>query len=137
MNTRCPVDLDEKEYEYFKSIKPYIVVVVAYGKIIPKKFLDLPKEGFLNIHASLLPKWRGAAPIQRAIMNRDNIVGISFMKIEEGLDEGPYTRQIKISINEQTTCMELSKNLSKLGAENILECIKSIENGNAKIYKTR
>ena len=63
LNIRCPVDLDEKEYKYLKSINPYIVVVVAYGKIIPKKFLDLAKEGFLNIHASLLPRWRGAAPI--------------------------------------------------------------------------
>ena len=135
LNVRCPINFNDKEYEYLKSIKPYIVVVVAYGKIIPKKFLELSKKGFLNIHASLLPRWRGAAPIQRAIMNQDNTTGISFMKIEEGLDEGPYLKQIKTPIDQQTTSEQLSKKLSELGAENILECIKVIEKGDIKFQK--
>ena len=135
LNIRSPINLDEKEYKYFKSIKPYIVVVVAYGKIIPKNFLKLPEKGFLNIHASLLPKWRGAAPIQRSIMNRDTETGISFMKIEEGLDEGPYLKQIKIAIDDQTTSKILSEKLSKLGAENILSCLKLIEKGESKFVK--
>ena len=74
---RFPEDLKkENEYNYIKSLKPNIVVVVAYGKIIPKKILDLPNILFINIHASILPRWRGAAPIQRAIMNMDKETGI-------------------------------------------------------------
>ena len=71
LKLRCPIDLNEEEYQYIKSLKPEIVIVVAYGKILPKKILDLKDVEFLNVHASLLPKWRGAAPIQRAIMNLD------------------------------------------------------------------
>ena len=71
LKLRCPSDLNEIEYQYIKTLKPEIVIVVAYGKILPKKLLNLKDVEFLNIHASLLPKWRGAAPIQRAIMNLD------------------------------------------------------------------
>ena len=81
LKVRTPIELDtEEEYNFLKSIEPDIVVVVAYGKIIPKRFLNIPKFGFINIHASLLPKWRGAAPIQRSIMNLDGETGISIMK---------------------------------------------------------
>ena len=101
LNLRTPYNLNnDKEYNYLKKLNPDIVVVIAYGKIIPKKFLDLPKHGFINVHASLLPKWRGAAPIQRAIMNLDNQTGISIMKIVEELDAGPVMQQDKIQINE-------------------------------------
>ena len=75
------------------SIKPDLVVVVAFGKIIPKRFLNIPKFGFINVHASLLPKWRGAAPIQRSIMNLDKETGVSIMKIVEKLDSGPVMHQ--------------------------------------------
>jgi methionyl-tRNA formyltransferase len=112
-------------------MKPFLVIVVAYGKIIPKKFLELSEKGFLNIHASLLPKWRGAAPIQRSILNKDKETGISFMKIEEKLDEGPFMKQIKVKINHQTTSLELSKKLSFLSAKNIIEAIKLIESDKA------
>ena len=132
LNVRSPIKLDMDEYKYLKSIKPYIVIVVAYGQLIPKNFLEIPDMGFLNIHASLLPKWRGAAPIQRSIMNHDLETGISFMKIVEGLDEGPYLKQIKIKIDNQTTSKVLSENLSKIGSENILDCLKLIEDGKAK-----
>ena len=125
----------EKEYEYLKSINPYIIIVVAYGQIIPNKFLNLPKQGFINIHASLLPKWRGAAPIQRSIMNQDKESGISFMQIKEGLDTGPYFKQIKVKINKETTAKNLSNTLAKLGAGNIINCIKSIEENKAKFIK--
>ena len=135
LNIRSPIKLDDNEYEYIKSIKPFIVIVVAYGQIIPKNFLELSDMGFLNIHASLLPKWRGAAPIQRSIMNHEKETGISFMKIEEGLDEGPYFNQIKTKIDDQTTSKVLSEKLSQKGAENILECLKLIENGEAKFIK--
>ena len=133
LNIRTPNDLNtEEEYKYFKSLNPYLVIVVAYGKIIPKKYLNLSQKGFLNIHASLLPKWRGAAPIQRSIMNSDIETGISIMKIEEKLDTGPYMIQAKIKIDEQTTTKILSGKLSKLGAEQILRCISLIEENKAK-----
>ena len=88
---RTPRSLKENndEFEYFKSINADLAVVVAYGQIIPKEFLNLTKKGFINIHASLLPKWRGAAPIQRSIINLDKETGISVMKIVEQLDTGP------------------------------------------------
>ena len=93
---RIPKDLkdNEEEYEYFKKIDADLAVVVAYGQIIPKKFLNLTKKGFINIHASLLPKWRGAAPIQRSIINLDKETGISIMKISEKLDAGPVCNTI-------------------------------------------
>ena len=76
LNLRTPESLNnDEEYNYLKKLKPDIVIVIAYGKIIPKKFLSLSKFGYINVHASLLPKWRGAAPIQRSIMNLDNQTG--------------------------------------------------------------
>jgi len=136
LKVRNPITLNEdSEYDFFNKIKPYLVIVVAYGKIIPKRYLHLPEKGFINIHASLLPKWRGAAPIQRAIMNKDDETGISIMQIEEGLDTGPFMKQIKIKIDQQTTTDLLSKKLSKLGSDNILKCIKQIDEKKAKFIK--
>ena len=88
---RTPGSLKEnlEEYEYLKSLEADLAIVVAYGQIIPKSYLNLTKKGFINIHASILPKWRGAAPIQRSIMNLDKETGISIMKIGEELDTGP------------------------------------------------
>ena len=133
IKVRNPIDLNSnEEFEYFKALKPYLVIVVAYGKIIPKKYFNLSEKGFLNIHASLLPRWRGPAPIQRSIMNRDKTTGISFMKIEEGLDEGPFCKQIKVNINEQTTSGQLTEKLSILGSENIVKCLDEISKDQAK-----
>ena len=132
LNIRTPRTLDnEIEYEFIKSIQPDIGIVVAYGKIIPKRFLKLPKFGFINIHASLLPKWRGAAPIQRSIMNLDKETGVSIMKIVEELDAGPIMHQDKIKINENIDTKILSKLLSQLGARSLMKAINKIENGNA------
>ena len=88
---RIPHNLNNniEEYEFLKNLDADLAVVVAYGQIIPKNFLNLTKKGFINIHASILPKWRGAAPIQRSIMNLDSETGISIMKINEELDSGP------------------------------------------------
>lgn len=128
LKIKTPKSLNDKsEIEYFKSLNSYIVVVVAYGQIIPKNYLNLAEKGFINIHASLLPKWRGAAPIQRSIMNQDRETGISFMRIEEGLDTGPYFKQIKVNIDRETNSGNLSNILANLGAENILECLDMIE----------
>ena len=130
LNLRTPSLLDnDEEYNFLKSIKPDMVVVVAYGKIIPKRFLNLPKFGFINVHASLLPKWRGAAPMQRSIMNLDHETGITIMKIVEELDAGPIIHQDKIKINENVDTLSLSKLLSQLGAKSLLKAINKIFNG--------
>tara|TARA_B110001452_G_C15230792_1_gene426356 strand:+ start:1109 stop:2029 length:921 start_codon:yes stop_codon:yes gene_type:complete len=134
LRVKAPKELDnKKEYEYFKAINPYIVVVVAYGQILPKEYLDIPEKGFINIHASLLPKWRGAAPIQRSIINHEKQTGITFMKIEEGLDTGPFYKQIKVNIHEETNALDLSSQLAMLGAKNIISCLESIEQNNIKL----
>ena len=125
----------EEEFNFFKKINPDIVIVVAYGQIISKKFLNLPKEGFLNIHASLLPKWRGAAPIQRSIMNLDKETGVSIMKIVEDLDAGPVMKKIRIKIDESVTAEELSKSLSKISSESILKILDDIFCKNIKFIE--
>ena len=136
LSVRTPLNLDtDEEYNFFKKLKPDIVIVIAYGKIIPKRFLNLSKHGFINIHASLLPKWRGAAPIQRSIMNLDNETGISIMKIAEELDTGPVMQQNKIKINENIDSLTLSKVLSQLGAKSIIDALRKIEKGEAKFHE--
>ena len=129
LSLRTPKTLDsDEEFKFFSSIKPDIAVVVAYGQIIPKRFLDIPKFGFINVHASLLPKWRGAAPIQRSIMNLDKETGVSIMKIVEKLDAGPVIQQDKINLNENIDTSILSKLLSQLGAKSLMNAIEKIEN---------
>ena len=136
LNLRTPENLDDdEEYNFLKKLEPDIVVVIAYGKIIPKRFLNLAKHGFINVHASLLPKWRGAAPIQRSIMNLDSQTGISIMKIVEELDAGPVMHQDKIQINEKIDTLTLSKVLSKLGANSILSAINKIAKGEARFQE--
>ncbi len=133
LNVRTPLTLDsDEEYDFMKNLKPDIVVVIAYGKIIPKRFLNLAKYGFINVHASLLPKWRGAAPIQRSIMSLDSETGISVMRVVEELDAGPVMYQAKIVINENTDTQTLTQVLSQLGAKALLDSISKIENGKAK-----
>jgi len=131
LKVRTPKTLDEKEYNFLNSIKPDLVVVVAFGKIIPKRFLNIPKFGFINVHASLLPKWRGAAPIQRSIMNLDKETGVSIMKIVEKLDAGPVMHQDKIILNENIDTLVLSKLLSQLGAKSLINAIEKIEKNEA------
>ena len=131
LKLRCPSDLNEEECQHIKSLKPEIVIVVAYGKILPKKILDLKDVEFLNVHASLLPKWRGAAPIQRAIMNLDKTSGISIMKIVPKLDSGPTLIKSEIPITNETNYEFLSTQMSKLGAIKILEAINLIESKKA------
>ena len=117
---------NKSEYEYFKNLNLDLVIIVAYGMIIPKEFLSLSKEGFINLHASILPKWRGAAPIQRSIMNKDKETGISVMKINEKLDEGDISHIFKINIEENENAQTLSDRLSNLASEKISEVIDSI-----------
>jgi methionyl-tRNA formyltransferase len=120
------------EYEYFKNIGADLAIVVAYGKIIPKEFLKLTKKGFINIHASLLPKWRGAAPIQRSIMNLDEETGISVMKITEQLDTGPICNAYKIDLENNLNATDVADKLSLIAAEKILDNINDILEDKAK-----
>ena len=125
---RTPESLknNNEEFEYFKKIGADLAIVVAYGQIIPKKFLNLTKKGFINIHASLLPKWRGAAPIQRSIINLDKETGISFMKIAEELDTGPVCNIYKINLENNLNASDVADKLSLLAAEKILDNIDDI-----------
>ena len=133
LNLRCPETLNnEIELQHLKKIKPNVVVVVAYGKILPDEFLNIKEITFINIHASLLPKWRGAAPIQRAIMNLDKETGISIMKISSKLDTGPVMMKSKISIDKTTTFINLSNIMSKLSSSMIIEAFKLLKDGKAK-----
>ena len=133
LKVRSPNILNtNEELNFFKDLKPDIVIVVAYGQIIPQNFLQIPKKGFINIHASLLPRWRGAAPIQRAIINLDVETGISIMKITKELDTGPVMKKIKIDINPSNTSGEISEKLSKIGSENIITALNDIFNNKAE-----
>jgi len=125
---RTPKSLknNNEEYDYFKKIDSDLAIVVAYGQIIPKEFLSLTKKGFINIHASLLPKWRGAAPIQRSIMNLDKETGVSVMKIAEKLDTGPVCNAYKINLENNLNASDVSEKLSLIAAEKILDIIDNI-----------
>ena len=128
LDFRIPKTLknNKEEYDFIKNLDADLSIVVAYGQIIPKEFLTLTKKGFINIHASILPKWRGAAPIQRSIMNLDNETGISFMKIEEELDSGPVSNIYKIPLSNNENSQEISEKLSSLAAEKILDNVDDI-----------
>ena len=126
-----PSDFGKNEVDHIKKLKPDLVIVVAYGKILPTDLLNLDKILFINVHASLLPKWRGAAPMQRAIMNMDQETGISIMKIVPKLDAGPVLMQSKIKITQEINHQELSDKMSKLGAKLILDTITLIKNNKA------
>ena len=134
LEVRTPVTLknNQEEYEYLKDIDADMCLVVAYGQIIPESFLNLTKKGFINIHASLLPKYRGAAPIQRAIMNLEKKTGISIMKINSQLDEGPVCKSYEIDIDEKDSSDDLSEKLSDLAVEKILDDIDDILDDKAK-----
>ena len=117
---------NDEEYKFLKELNADLAIVCAYGQIIPKSFLNLTRKGFINIHASILPKWRGAAPIQRSIMNLDLETGISIMKINEELDSGPVSNIYKIKIIPGQNAEEISEILSTLAAEKILNNIYDI-----------
>ncbi len=125
---RTPQNLNKniQEYDFLKKMNADLAIVVAYGQIIPKQFLNLTRKGFINIHASILPKWRGAAPIQRSIMNLDTETGISIMKMNEKLDSGPISNIYKIKVDQNLNAQEVSEQLSLLAADKILDNIDDI-----------
>ena len=136
LSTRNPNNLNtDEEFNFFKKVNPDIVVVVAYGQLISKKFLEIPREGFINIHASLLPKWRGAAPIQRAIINLDKQTGLSIMKITEELDSGPVMKKIEVDISSSDTSATISEKLSKIGSKHIVAALDDIFNKKNKFIE--
>ena len=137
INLRSPQTLknNQEEFEFIKELDADLAIVVAYGQIIPKDYLSLTKKGFINIHGSLLPLWRGAAPIQRSIMNLDNETGISIMKIEEELDSGPVSNIYKIKLDHNQNAQEVSDKLSFLAAEKILNNIDDILENKAKFIE--
>ena len=137
LDFRTPKNLKDnnEEYEYFKSIEADLAIVVAYGQIIPKSFLSLTKKGFINIHASILPKWRGAAPIQRSIMNLDNETGVSVMKIAEKLDTGPVCNTYKINLEKDLNASNVAEKLSLIAAEKILDNVDNILEDKAKFIE--
>ena len=123
---------NHEEYKFFKQLNADLAIVCAYGQIIPKNFLNLTKKGFINIHASILPSWRGAAPIQRSIMNLDSETGISIMKMNEELDSGPISNIYKVKIDKNQNAQEISEKLSTLAAEKILDNVDDILEDKAK-----
>jgi len=125
---RTPSSLkdNKEEYNHLKELDADIAIVVAYGQIIPKEYLSLVKKGFINIHASLLPRWRGAAPIQRSIMNLEKETGISIMRIREKLDTGPVCSSYKINIETNDNSETIAEKLSALAAEKILDIIDEV-----------
>lgn len=131
LDVKTPENIKNEE-NFIKDSKIDLGIVVAYGQIIPKKILNSCKYGFINIHASLLPKYRGAAPIQRSLINLDKFTGISIMKINSKLDSGPVCNQYKIPIGNNDNLKTLSEKLSQLGANNIIRNIELICSENAK-----
>ena len=127
----------EKDQIIFRNLNADVAVVVAYGLLLPKPILLSPKLGCVNIHASLLPRWRGAAPIQRAIMDGDDETGVCIMKMNEGLDTGPILSSTKIQILENDTSKVLSKRLSLEGAKLIVKVLDSFSSHSAQDQPTK
>lgn len=117
--------------EEIKELKPDVICVVAYGKILPQEILDIPPKGCINVHGSLLPKYRGAAPIQWAVLNGDKETGVTTMYMGAGMDTGDMILKEKVSIGEDETTGELWDRLSKIGAKLLIETLKQIEAGTA------
>ena len=132
---RVPKKLDDEEFSFLTERVVDIIIVAAYGLILPEKILTIPKFGCLNVHGSLLPKWRGAAPIQRSIMAGDEKTGISFMVMEKGLDTGPVILQKEIKIGKKDNFLKIHDSLSSLAAETISKTVKEYIEGKLPIEK--
>ena len=117
--------------EEMKELKPDVICVVAYGKILPKEIFDIPSKGCINVHGSLLPKYRGAAPIQWAIINGEKTTGVTTMYMDIGMDTGDMILKKEIAIGENETTGELWERLAKIGAELLVETLQKIEDGTA------
>ena len=121
--------------EEIKNLNPDVICVVAYGKILPKEILEIPRLGCINVHGSLLPEYRGAAPIQWAVLNGDKTTGITTMYMDEGMDTGDMILKQEVEIGEDETTGELWDRLSKIGGELLVKTLREIEKGTATIEK--
>ena len=119
----------EEEVERFAGLGVDVGIVAAYGKILPKAYLDAPPHGFVNLHGSLLPRWRGAAPVARAIMAGDEETGVMVMRMEEGLDTGPVAMSERIAIGPDATAGEVSATLAVLGADLMVRALAALSRG--------
>lgn len=122
---------NEECIEYLRSYEPDIIIVEAFGQLIPKAILDMPRYGCVNVHASLLPKYRGAAPIQWAVINGDPVTGVTTMRMDEGLDTGDMIMKREVALREDETGGSLFERLSEAGAKLCVETMAAIENGTA------
>lgn len=129
------IKTDEEFYELYKSLEPDLAVVVAFGQILPKRILDVPKLGSINVHGSLLPKYRGAAPIQWSVINGDKVTGITTMFMDVGMDTGDIILKEETEIGENETAGELFDRLAVMGAEVLEKTIKLFEEGNVPRQK--
>src|SRR5690606_27908803 len=133
LTVRAPPSLkDPAEQEAFATLDADAAVVAAYGLILPKPILDAPRHGCLNLHASLLPRWRGAAPIQPAILAGDTETGVSIMQMEEGLDTGPVVLAQRVPITRETTAGTFHDTLAQLGARLIVAALSGLVSGRLK-----
>lgn len=121
--------------EKIKSLNPDVICVVAYGKILPKEILEIPGKGCINVHGSLLPKYRGAAPIQWAVLNGDRTTGITTMYMDEGMDTGDMILKKEVEIGEEETTGELWGRLAKVGGDLLVQTLKQVEEGTVKRIK--
>ncbi len=126
---------NEEFLNEIKKLNPDVICVVAYGKILPQELLNIPKLGCINVHGSLLPKYRGAAPIQWAVLNGDKTTGITTMYMDSGMDTGDIILKKEVEINDDETTGELWNNLSKIGGELLVETLKLVEEGKAPRQK--
>lgn len=122
---------DESARAHLRHLAPDLIVVVAYGLILPREVLDIPRRGCINVHASLLPRWRGAAPIQAAVLAGDVETGVSIMRLEEGLDTGPVTAMRAVPVSATATAGELHDSLAQLGADLLMQTLVAILDGTA------
>lgn len=116
-------------FEAIKEMEPDLIVTAAYGRILTKAVLDVPRLGCINVHASLLPKYRGASPIQCALLNGDKVTGITTMYMDEGMDTGDILLQKELNITDNMNCQELCEGLKVLGAKALIETLQALENG--------
>ncbi len=126
---------NEEFIEKIRNLNPDVICVVAYGKILPKELLDIPEKGCINVHGSLLPKYRGAAPIQWAVLNGDKTTGITTMFMDEGMDTGDMILKEEVQIGDNETTGELWNRLSEIGAKLLVETLKQVEDGTVKRTK--
>jgi methionyl-tRNA formyltransferase len=119
----------ESSQEFIAKVKPDAIVIIAYGQIIPARLLEIPRLGWINVHASLLPKYRGAAPIQWAIISGETRTGVTTMRIDAGLDTGPMLEKTELAIGADETAPELSKRLAEAGAPLIVSTLSKLERG--------